>query len=419
MKEFNAFQEKVAADERLQGIFDTDAECSSDIAYDLKTEIESLKEQLDTLKLAYRVYHGFEKAGLESKEEIAKAMYEEAMKLAKKKEADHVAEMLKDAADNGCVEAKLEYGRALVYADYGLERDVERGLQMIREEADDGSADACYLFVTIHKHCPQFVGPDIAREMCEKAASMGHEKALRRLKKPFEMSKETQTLLDRAKSGEKGVYFSLSIRGDLTIDDREKYFRLALEEGDAAAEYEMGKILRDSGDNEAAKEYLQRAVDHGSALACFTLARIILNGKPHFYHGGGLPDRNDPDYQKEFELMLRAAELGDYRAMCVIGRAYVRGYMVDKDYDKAREYLQRAFDLGERLSSPRLIAETYRYTDAPGTAEKAVEYYQMSADAGNRSAMLGLMDIYEEGLREIPKDPSKAFYYRYLAEGHF
>ena len=419
MKEFNMFHEKVAADEGLQGVFATDAELSSEIAYDLKVEIDSLKEQLRVLKDAYKVYHGFEKAGLESKADIAQAMYEEALKETKKKDKEFIAPMREEAMKLGSVPAKLEYGRALVYGDYGLERDVEKGLQLIREEADNDLPEACYLFVTIHKDCPHLVGPDIAREMCEKAAAKGHQKAIRRLSKPFEMSKETQALLEKVKAGEKGIYFTLSGRGDLTLDDREKYFRLALDEGDPIAEYEMGKIMRDSGDVEAAKQYLQRAVDHGSALACFTLSRLILNGKPHFYHGGTLPDRNDPDYQKEFELMQRAAELGDYRGLCMMGRAYVRGYMVDKDYDKAREYLQKAMDLGERLSAPRLIAETYRYTDAPGTAEKAVEYYQMSADAGNRSAMLGLMDIYEDGLREIQKDTSKAAYYRFLAGDHF
>ena len=419
MKEFNMFHEKVAADEGLQGIFETDAELSGEIACDLKTEIDALKDKLDALKLAYRVYHGFEKAGLQTKEEIAEAMYAEAMKEAKKKKSEYVAPMLSEAAKLGYTPALLEYARALVYADYGLERDVEGGLRMLREEAENGSADACWLFVSIHKDYPQYVGPDIAYEMCSRAAASGHPKAIKRLKKPFEMSQETQSLIARAQKGEKGVNFALSLRGDLTIDDREKYFRLALEEGDQAAEYEMGKIMRDSGNVDEAKRYLQRAVDHGNALACFTLARVILNGKPHFYHGGGMPDRNDPDYQKEFELMSRAAELGDYRGLCIMGRAYVRGYMVDKDYDKAREYLQKAFDMGERLSAPRLIAETYRYTDAPGTAEKAVEYYKMSADAGNRSAMLGLMDIYEDGLREVAKDSSKAAYYRYLAEDHF
>ena len=256
MKEFNMFHEKVAADEGLQGIFETDAELSSEIAYDLKVEIDSLKEQLDALKRAYRVYHGFEKAGLEHKEDIAEAMYEEALKEGKKKDAEGVAELLEEAAKLGSVSAKLEYARALVYADYGLERDVERGLQLIREEADNDLPEACYMFVCIHKDYPQYVGPDIARQMCEKAAAKGHEKAKRRLKKPFEMSGETQELLRREKDGDKSVYFTLSIRGDLTLDDREKYFRLALDNGDAAAEYEMGKILRESGDTEGAKQYL-------------------------------------------------------------------------------------------------------------------------------------------------------------------
>ena len=419
MKEFNMFHEKVAADEGLQGIFESDGELSSEIAYDLKLEINALKERLDALKLAYKVYHGFEKDGLERKEEIGEALFEAAMKDAKKKDYEYIPSMLQEAMKLGSIEAKLEYGRTLVYGDYRIERDVEKGLQLLREEADNGLAEACYLFVKIHKDYPHIVGPDIAREMCERAANAGLPAAIKRLKKPFEMSKETQNLLERAKTGEKGVYFALSGRGDLSLDDQEKYFRLALEEGDPLAEYEMGKIMRDGGNIEAAKTYLQRAVDHGNALACFTLARIILNGKPHFYHGGSSPDRNDPDYQKEFELMSRAADLGDYRGLCMMGRAYVRGYMVDKDYDKAREYLQKAMDMGERLSAPRLIAETYRYTDAPGTAAKAVEYYQISADAGNRSAMLGLMDIYEDGLREIPKDTSKAAYYRFLAGDHF
>ena len=408
--------EKIAVDEGLQGLFETEAETSGEIAQELKNEIESVQSQLSVLKGAYKVYHGLDKLGLETKEQVGKAMYECAME---DKKGDNVLSMLEEASKLGCVEATLEFGKALVYGKYGASRQVEEGLRIIFEEANNDNPEACYLLVKIHKKYPDVVGPDTAFAMCQKAASHGLPAAIKRLKEPFEMTKETLDLQARLAKGEKGVAYLLFQRGDLTLDDREKYFNIALEEGDAVAEYDMGKILRDAGKEEEAKAYFERSVEHGNSLACFALARIVLHGKPHFYHGGGIPDRNDPDYQEEFRLMSIAAELGDYRGLCVMGRSYVRGYMVDKDYEKAREYLQKAYDLGERFSSPRLLAETYRYTDAPGTAEKAVELYQIAANSGNRSAMLGLMDIYEEGLREVKQDLGKADYYRYLAGDHF
>lgn len=418
MTDLKIFNEKIAADESLLGLFETDAENSGEIARDLKDEIDSLQSQLKYLKDAYRVYHGLSKLGLETKEEVGEAMYEAVMKDAKKKDPN-VLVILEEASKLGYAPATLAYGEALIYGRYGASRQVEEGLRLIRDEADNDDPKACYLLVKIHKDYPEVVGPDLAFAMCQKAADLGHKGAIKRLQKPFEKTKETLDLLARLDAGEKGVAYLLSQRGDLTLDDREKYFNLALSEGDAAAEYEMGKILRDGGNEIQAKEYFWRAVGHGNALACFSLSRIILHGKPHFYHGATNPDRFDPDYRNEFQLMKRAAELGDYRALCIMGRAYVRGYMVDKDYAKAREYLQQAYEQGERFSSPRLLAETYRYTDAPGTAEKAVELYTIAADAGNRSAMLGLMDIYEEGLREVAKDPAKAEYYRYLAGDKF
>ena len=418
MKDVDIFCEKIAADEGLVDLFETDAETSSEIARDLKDEIERRSGELKCLKNAYNVYRNLAKAGLETKEHIGKAMYEAAKKAEKNKDED-VLILLEEASKLGYTPATLDYGMALIYGKFGAGRQVEEGLRLIKEEADADNAEACYLFVKIHKDYPEVVGPDVAFNMCQKAASFGHKAAIRRLAKPFEMTKETLDLLSRLEAGEKGVAYLLSHRGDLTLDDREKYFNLALEEGDGGAEYEMGKIVRDAGNIIAARSYFERSIEHGNPVSCFALSRLILQGRPHFYHGGKMPDRDDPVYQEEFRLMEKAAQLGDYRALCVMGRAYVRGYMVDKDYDKARGYLQKAFDLGERFSSPRLMAETYRYTDAPGTASKAVELYSIAAEAGNRSAMLGLMDIYEAGLREVAQDTAKADYYRYLASDHF
>ena len=399
---------KADADEGLLGLFDIALSQSDEIAKELNEEIKIRKDELARLKKAYTVYRGFAKEKILTPEDRGNALLETAKKL-------NNGRLLEEAYALGVTEARLEYASALINGTYNVPVNLQEGLAIYQEEADKGNALACFAITDFHKDHPDLVDPEMAYQYCAKAAKLGYEPAKERLKQPFDESPETTALKKRLSAGEKGVAYLLSLRQDIPLKRREVYLMKALEEGDGRAEYDVGKGLLDAKQKKLARPYFERAIEHGNGQACFGLAKCILHGLPHYYRSGGLPEKIAPEHLQELELMKKAAELGDIRGLCVMGRTYARGYLVDKDEAKAKELLDKAYEAGERFDSPRLIGELYRYRKEPGSAETAVEYYKIAADHGNQSAMLGLMDIYEKGLREIKPDASKAAYYRYLA----
>ena len=396
---------KNEADDGLLGLYDVSFQNSEDIAKELKEEIRIRKDELLRLKKAHLVYSGFAKHGVSSPQDRGQAMLEAA-------KAYQSGKLLYEASASGYPQARLEYAFALAEGEYGLTANPSEALSILVEEADKGNADASYGIVTFQKQHPDMVDPEMAYSYCQKAARLGHEKAEKRLLEPFEQSKQTSALLQRYQAGEKGVAYLLSFRQDIPLKKREEYLWKALEEGDGRAEYDVGKGLYEAKEYDMARPYYEKAIAHGNGQACFGLAKIVLHGLPHFYKSGGLPKKIHPEHYEELKLIEKAAELGDIRGLCVMARAYIRGYLVEKDEEKAMAYLEKAYEEGERFDAPRLIAEIYRNH---AEARKAVEYYKIAAEHGNVSAMLGLMDIYEKGLGDIEPNPSKATYYRFLA----
>lgn len=409
------FRAKLEADEGLDDLFESVADTSSEYAQELKAEIDSLKARLAKLEKAHKVYQGFAKMGLEYRRDIGKATYEAALKEIKAGNNAIGVKLLEDAGKNGSFSARIALAKAKIYGLYGVKRAPKEGLAMLMKEAEEDKGEACLLITEIRKDYPRLVSPDLALDMCQKAVALGYEPALERINQPFDMSEETKRLLARYKKGEKGVAFWLSTRGDLPSEKRMRFFEESVKEGDPMAEFEMGSTLLREGDEKGAREFFEKAVEHGHGPACYSLIRMILKGRPHFYRGQSVPDRNDPVYQEELRLVKRAAEIGYTRGLVALGRAYVRGYMVDQDYEAAKPLLEKALFQGERDSAPQLLGEIYQNSQGEGTAAKAVEYYEIAATSGNIAAMMALRDIYEKGLREIPKDPAKAMYYAFLS----
>ena len=405
------FLARLAADKALADDLAFEADTSGEYAAFLKEEIRLAKKRLAAYQEAYEIYRALHKAGLDSQEQIAEAAFGVAMKLIDKGEEKSAVALLLDAANHGNANAKTVLGKAYVYGELGLPKKGKEGIVMLREAADAGDPKACLLFTSIHDDFPRLVPADIALEMCQKAADMGYEPAIERLQKPFDRSNETKRLLSRYKAGEKGVAFWLSTRGDLSPKDRERYFYASVKEGDPLAELEMGYSAERGGDNEGARSYYEKAIDHGSGPACFALIRLLFGKKKRFWKGPEQPDQNDPLNIEALGLVRRAAEIGDNRGLCVLGRCYVRGYMVPVDYEAAKPLLEKALSQGEKDAAPQLLGEIYERGEGEGDASKALSYYEIAASNGNYSAMRALSRIYESGLREVKRDSSKAAYW--------
>ncbi|WP_163564693.1 tetratricopeptide repeat protein [Helicobacter suis] len=98
-------------------------------------------------------------------------------------------------------------------------------------------------------------------------------------------------------------------------------------------------------DYHKALEYYQKAVDGGSAMACYNLGIIYKN------RGYGV----EQDYQKALEYFKKAADMGSALAYESLGGMYENGEGVEKDLQKAEEYFKKARELGYKESVSRFL----------------------------------------------------------------
>lgn len=97
--------------------------------------------------------------------------------------------------------------------------------------------------------------------------------------------------------------------------------------------YETGRFGIEKNINKAIYWY-EKAVDQNDALATTNLGMILFHSA------------EEADQKKGFELLNKAYELGDKKALCNIGIAYKRGIGTVKDAQKAIEYYERAYQEG-------------------------------------------------------------------------
>ena len=141
----------------------------------------------------------------------------------------------------------------------------------------------------------------------------------------------------------------------------------------------INKILED--------EYIRKSAENGAAYA---------------YRIWAISEKDD---NKFFELMMKAAEKNDVEAECIIGEAYVEGFVVTKDVTKAIEWFERAIEHGDIETYIQLAKLHFSGNDVPVNTELGIELIEKAEQA-----------IKE--LNEIP--PSKCcetladVYYKYL-----
>ncbi len=156
-------------------------------------------------------------------------------------------------------------------------------------------------------------------------------------------------------------------------------------------------------------------------------------------------DKSQIDYNKAFQLFVKAAHVGNADAQCCVGCCYKHGYGtisdyteawtwynksaengcsrayrhiamnyedglgVDRDIEKAIDLYQKAIEKGD-YKSAEILGNIYYYGRGGVTISyyEAVKWYVVAAEHGNTDAMCRLADCYESG-RGAGRDYSKAF----------
>lgn len=420
MNKRELMEKKLKADELALGLVQAESDKIYDFVCTLDMEICELESKLAKLKSIYEVYHGFDELNLYTRREVGDEVCKYALEIAKEgADGYFVLKLLYNASMDGSEKAIMEYARILAYGLYGVKSSVEEAVAWLEKYAENGNAEACYSITVLHFDFPDVIEAQPAYDYCQKAAGLGYYPAIRRLSLPFDLRTYTEKLIDRAEKGDKRVYFELSQRNDLPLDERNRYLTLALENGDVSAEFAYAMALKENGETEEAKLYFEKAGLHGCSEAFVELAKAEIPeaGEPYYDYSKLDVTLIPAAYHKsEFYYDQKASEMGNATAMVHVGIAYKQGYPVNRDYDMAYHHFAKAVELGDEFLASFYLAECYeKGLGVEADAYAAVMYYIMGAEKGNIGSMLALARIYTEGLGNIEKDEQKAAQYLFMS----
>ena len=210
----------------------------------------------------------------------------------------------------------------------------------------------------------------------------------------------------------------------------EKWYRLAAEQGHAAAQYNLAylydqgfgvpqnnravekwsRLVAEQGDvatqnDEALKKYYTLVAEQGDAAAQNNLAAM-------YYLGHGIPK----NYETAVEWFTLAAEQGHAAAQNNLALMYYDGHGVPKNYETAVEWSTLAAEQGHAVAQNNLGCF---YEDGTGVAEnheKAFKWCTLSAEQGNSHGQDSLGSQYKRGIGVAQSDATALQWYILSAE---
>ena len=411
---------KLIIDEKAYNMVERNSDKISDYVFSIDSEICDLERKLKQLKELYNLYKAFDELGIKTRKQLGDKIYEYVEKLYMNDPKNKDIEwLLQDSVNEGSIIGKLAYAKALIYGDFGIKTSPQEGLDMLYELSLEDNAEACYEFVIINEKLPKVIDGEYAYKMCEKAAKLGYTKAIERLQKPFDLRTYTQKLKDELNEGKISNYYLLSLRDDLSIDERTKYLALAIENNDYRALFDMGLMHKNNNNIDEAINFFTKSGTYGYSEAYIELGKLMIpNGEEHFYDYSKIDVTLLPlsCHKKEFEYYVLAADLDNLEGLLYAGIGYYQGYVTNRDYEKAFNCFARATELGDKYNAPYYLGQCYeKGLGCKQDEYAALMYYAMSADKGNINSMVSLYNIYINGLGTIEPDIEIANKYLFMS----
>ncbi|MCR5620655.1 MAG: zinc ribbon domain-containing protein [Treponema sp.] len=210
------------------------------------------------------------------------------------------------------------------------------------------------------------------------------------------------------------------------------YFKLAAEQGNADANYEVGDMYR-LGRGVMKNEYIGKTYYRQAEKAYYARAaqgdtNALHNLGEMYFLGFGV----EIDKQKANSYFLQEAQIhyahalqGDAKALVQLGFMYKYGAGVEKDELKANTYFQQSlqawYESASKGDADAMLQLGYTYlngSDGVGADiqkastyfQQAIKAYERAAEQGDTHAQNVLGDSYLVG-GGVEKDIQKAFYY--------
>ncbi|SDP69641.1 tetratricopeptide repeat protein [Selenomonas ruminantium] len=228
------------------------------------------------------------------------------------------------------------------------ETDKEKYLQLLKESAALGNADAMFDIGYYYEDAEN--NTDLAKHWYENASQAGDTAALVRLGhiyKHEEDYKHAERYYKKAadSNNEYGMYY-LGWFYECYKDDNvsaSSWYTKAAELGHDGAMTGLGRYYREQEDYNSAMDWFKKAAQKGNAEA------KNLIGVMH-YRGEGVKC----EYKKAFSWFEKAAKAGDAWGMYNLAQCYENGYGVIKNWDKAVEWYEKSAEAGNEEAKNRL-----------------------------------------------------------------
>jgi len=169
------------------------------------------------------------------------------------------------------------------------------------------------------------------------------------------------------------------------------------EEGEEAAQFELGSHYTKSKDYKKAVKWFTKAAKHNNINS-----QIILG---YFYYKGEGVDQN---FNKAFEWYKKAADQNNALAQRALGGCYLNGNGVEQSFEKAFEWYKKAADQNNAVAQCMLGVCYYYGNGVEQSFEQAFEWFSKAANQNNAVAQCMSGVCYYRG-RGIEQNSELAF----------
>lgn len=311
-----------------------------------------------------------------------------------KKDSEKALELSLKAADGGSVTALLN-----IASIYFEKKDYPKVIEYLKKAVEKGEVKAMLILGLMYKDGE---GTDVDNKMAIKYFMMGANLN----------NAECMTLLGDMYVGGLGVERSLSTGIG--------YYKKAYDLGSPVAAFALGRIQHSSGNLDEAIKCYEFAAKNGSSEASLALGELYIDkdkvkgitflenaaemGNPKAFTKLAEYYIKTKDYDKAFEYVLKANEMGEANSIMALGYMYEHGFHVKKDLDKALEYYSEASKKGV-VRAKVYMGSIYREKK---DYKKAFECYTEASNEGDLWALFFIADMYRHG-EGVNKDFKRAF----------
>ena len=303
-------------------------------------------------------------------------------------------ELLQQAAQGGCDEAKCDLAFMYMFDWYGIGKDMEKGKKML----DDMVVTTDNSYVLSRYATLFFYGYDPYEEDREKALAILEK--VKDKNNPYYcsiMSDVYFTGTEKISIDEnKGIDFL--VKG---FNGGRRYCAYWLQNIYAFSEGSIKKNIVKQ------MEWLKKGIESNQTDCMVTMAKIYLS-EDSLYQ-----DYRNP--QKSIDLLKRAAKHGDGEAYYFLGNLYYKGEYVQKDDKKAFENWGKAVELRNPHGGSNLAFAYINGIGCEKDVEKAIDIYKQAVENGSGFSANELYVYFGTENDEVEKNKDLAKYYLFKA----